>query len=504
MAHTLSVVDGVEATTLALANTAAAGYHLIAYNPVMSAYLDQRNASLYTPGDYSVMGKYQNIIETITCEIVGASRDDLFVKLRALYRAIENARDYFQNRGMRTPSYLSYKPDSTTNTSYSVITGGRVDIPGTDASIAMGAGGEGEQLNNTMTGIVITIERESYWRAYPPAQSATIANWSTVWLNSGYDTGVVNWFGKLTADGGTYPLITGDIPALTEIRAALRNVADGLTLDKIVIGYRSAERGGAAHNLGGVWEAESGVQVTDTAITTDASASPGGGGNTKSRCTFATVATDAKRVYMNTAPQVVGAWRVFGRMAMSAGASTATVHANVALKSGSDILLGKSVTVSGTTWAMYDLGVMDINPGAVLAFDQNTQRFDGIYLYAARVTGAASLDIDCLFIVPCDEYYAQVTGMAITSVPNGGLMRIGNIAPVSQSCQVIYEGIDLAISPQSWAVPTWAGDIRFPPGAGTLYFLCGDASWGNLFETTNRIRFYVFHTPLYLSARGNG
>ena len=508
MAHTLSVVDGVEGTTLALAGTAATGYHLSAYNPLMAQYSDQRNSSIYTPGDFSVQGKYGNIIETITCEIVGTSRDDLFVKLRALYRAIENARDHKQNIGIRNPTYLSYKPDSVTNTAYSVILGGRVDIPGVDASITQGAGGEGEQLANTMTGIVITIEREPFWRALPPAMSATVTNWATAWLNTDITTGLgnVGWFGQINADGGTYPLIPGDLPALTEIRAGLRFAGDGLTLDKLVIGYRSARyAGNGAYGAGGLLEAETGTVGIDTAVAADATASPGGGGNTKARCTFATTATDAKRLLMQQSTTLTGSWRVFGRMAMSAGASTATVHLTTLAKGGLETTIPGIATVSGTAWTMYDLGVINAGPGIDPAFDQMTQVFNGIYVFAARTSGAASLDFDCLFLVPVDEYYLTASNMALLSSPSGGTVRLGNITPVSSAGQTAYmSAVTGQYFQQSWSIPQFSGDMRFPPGAGALYYLFGDATWGNIFEATLKIRLYLFYTALYLAARGNG
>lgn len=478
MAHTLTIHDGVETTDIALAATAATGYHLIAYNPIMSAYIDQRNASPYLTGDYSVMGKYQNIIETITCEIVGTSRDDLFVKLRALYRAIENARDYVQFPNQRSPSYLTYQPDSTTNASYSCILGGRIDIPGTDASITMGAGGEGEQLNNTMTGIVITIEREPFWRSGAPVISYA----SIIGGASGVTTSP--W---ASLDAGTIP---GDIPAPVEVLGKVN--AAGI-LDIVWFGYSSRAHKGTGYDGAGVQEAEGGAMGTDTSAIADATASPGGGTNNKARCTFATVATDAERVTLAVAPGY-GVFRVFARCQLSAaGTVTLYVKAKSSTAAAAQKISNTPVTITHTAWRMIDLGIVALpilaqqgpGPGVLNR---------SLIVSASRSAGACSLDIDFLFLLPIDEGVIQVKGAAL---PSDIFLLYSNIMPGLNTLYVM----DVSNTPSSF--PQWSGYIRFPPGPGYLYALGGDANFANVLGANSFTWSSGYYTA-YLTARGNG
>jgi hypothetical protein len=481
----LSITDGVEATTLALAATASTGYHLLSYSPSMSNYSDQRNASLYMPGDYSVVGKYSNIVETITCEIVGTSRDDLFVKLRALYRAIENARDWVQYPNQRNPSYLSYKPDSTSNTSYSCILGGRVDIPGTDSSIMQGAGGEGEQLANTMTGIVITIEREPFWRSAIPNLWLTGA---TVLINSVLTPNP--WYSH---NLGT---ILGDFPA--PFNCVFWDIIPAST-DKLWIGYASLARKGAGYSGAGMREVEGGTMGTDTTAVADTTASPGGATNNKARCTFATVATDAERVTITVTPGA-GVFRVFARCMLSAAGTVSLYVKAKSSVSGSGTSIAKisnsPVAITHTAWRMIDLGLVVLPNVDQISFQPaNDDR--ALIVSALRSAGACSLDIDFLFLLPVDEAVVQVTGALLATAADA--VVYSSMMPKQN---VLYAS-DNQNSPTRF--PQWSGYIRPLPGAGYLYVLGGDVNFANTFTLAgNNFQFGAYCNYAYLSARGNG
>ena len=479
ISHILSIYDGVEATTLALANTAAAGYHLLAYNPIDANYIDQRNASLYTPGDYSVMGKYGNIVETITVEIVGTSRDDMFVKLRALYRAIENARDYVQFPNQRNPSYLSYKPDSTTNTSYSCILGGRVDIPGTDANIAQGAGGEGEQLANTMTGIVITIEREAGWRNAAPVLAVAGA------------TGIVSTTFASAWGKAAIASLPGDLPASTFISVAA-NAAE--TLDTLYIGTRSSKRGGANYANAGMIEAESGTYSApaDTSPAADATASPGGGGNTKLQCTFAGTPGNSKRCGLTPALGF-GVYKVFLRARLSAAGSV-TMYLQYAALGVGQYFLSNIVTITNTAWRMIEMGNVLLPPTFPIYREFGTAE-TYVYLYAARNSGACSLDLDFYYFMPVDECLVKIAGAAAVSPY---LVNCVNLLPGIQGCNIVDSIGDPYISPQQ------AGAISLEPGNSEIYFLGGDANFANTLAPAAGYPFVLSAYYKYLTARGNG
>lgn len=506
MAHTLSIVDGVEATTLALAATAATGYHLIAYNPIMSAYIDQRNASLYMPGDYSVMGKYQNIIETITCEIVGTSRDDLFVKLRALYRAIENARDWVQCPGIRNPVYLAYQPDSTTNTSYSCILGGRVDVPGTDSGITMGPGGEGEQLNNTMTGIVITIEREPYYRSFALSHTGDRSlSTGTIAPSLTDSIGNAAAWGAFDLDGGTYPIISGDIPALAQLEYSPRNAADAIAIDKVYVSYVSDSRAGVnpvsgvhLYTIGGLMEAELGSMSSGSFTVADATAS--GAGNTKVRTSFAALATNGLRWESSYGGLPPGVYRVFGRMKLTgAGSSVVYVQPQVGFYNMPAL---PAVTVTATAWTMYDMGLLDLSVFQP-TFGSANLIGPKLFCYAAGTAGT-DLEIDFLFTMPIDECF--IVGRNLGIAGSVGTMRVSNMEPVSPPRGVFYTfaGKTQAI-PDLMSYGLISGDIRCRPGKGRIYYMSMNASNQNVYDGgTLKYRLSLYTVALHTTARGNG
>jgi hypothetical protein len=487
VAHTLNIVDGVEGTTLTLAGTpTSTGYHLQRYAAQFPRLSDQYNGSLYADGSRSVFGKAENIIETITVEVQGSSRDDLYVKLRALYRAIMNARDYAQYPGVRTASYIAYKPDSVTNTSYSAILGGQVDVPQLDGEILSGEGSEGELLSNTISGVVITIEREPFWRQYPPATSATKTAWSTALVTTASNTGNAKAWGALTIDGTTYAIIPGDLPALAELRFGLRNVADALTCDKLVVGYKSDERALGGYDAGGLVEAELSGLVGGSSYQADATASPGGGGNTKVRTGLATggEGNNFSRCEIPINSQPKGTWRVFARMKLTGAATSVSVSAQYLSQN-----IGPAVTVTATSWRMYDLGVFT-QEAAEKGLDQTSVLVPYIKLWAARLSGAAELEFDFIFLVPIDEYYISASGLALAS-QLFSIFRVGNITPGSQSGHVAVcgnsapaTGYDLYAAIQN--VSQYTGNLRLPPGKGTLYWLSGDTNFGNILDATSK------------------
>ena len=481
MAHQLSLYDGVEGTTLALAATAATGYHLIAYNPSMSGYAEQRNSTMYAPGDISVVGKYGNIVETVTLEIVGTTRDDLYVKLRALYRFIENARDWVQNPNLRSPSYMVYKPDSTTNEGYSAVLGGRVDVAGIDANILAGAGGEAEQLANTMTGIVLTIEREPFYRSAAPAPDAYN-------VLSNFNSNMANAWRNINL--GT---IIGDISA----GAALNMMESGGVgnLARIIWGYSSAARKGAGYAGAGLIECEAGTNGTDTTSTTDVTASPGGAGNTKKRCTFAT-ATDAIRLTMTASPGA-GTFRIYMRCKLSAaGTVAAYMQYQPSTVASSSKITNAPVSITHTTWQMVDLGLV-VLPAAMPLIYNEVSAVRTLYISASRSAGAASLDMDFIFIMPVDEGLVEIRCAPITV--NFGSANYSSCIPTRDVAYIMDTNNSV------WATCQLSGSMRFQPGAGYVYLLCGDTNFGNtLGSTGTEFHAKVEYSPFYLAPRGNG
>jgi hypothetical protein len=224
-----------------------------------------------------------------------------------------------------------------------------------------------------------------------------------------------------------YTDVVGDVPA----RLYYLHV-DDLAVARIYrqfwMGFRSdARAGGDAANVASVWECEDGTANIDTALGPDATASPGGGGNTLMTCDFSPTTTWAERVAIlmsdvtiNYANQV-GSYVVLLRAQVDAGV------AQVYLRSGNGTNIayrqGPVVDVADTAWTLYNLGVVEFPtrslhavPTALLAatYDQRDQ----LALWARVKPGEAvpsQFDMDCLVLIPCDEYFIHVQSAEVAA-----------------------------------------------------------------------------------------
>ena len=491
MAHTLSIYDGVTGSTLALASTGSTGYKLLKRQRLMPEIDAQRNSSMYRDGELPVSSKRLNVIEEIWLEIIGSSIDDMFVKLRALEAAVEH--DYMEQPNVRQPAYLIDQPQGCTNAAYSVLIGGRVDEPEFDATGESEEGGEGELLAYTMSGVVLTIEREPFWREKPPLLSATVTDFSTNVLNA---TSLATGNSKVTISG-----TPGDLPALT--RLYVEPSATTAAFANLVAGYRSVARGANPAN-GGLIEAElsSIPPSSDSSDVADATAS----GGHKIRTTFATVATDLQRlrIVVNGAP--AGSWRVFARMKITAG--TASVYLGSADKQVTPGIVAEPsgiyitnapVTVSATAWTMHDMGIVTIPQiGNMLSLTAATLSVI-LSLFAARTSGAGSLDIDYLFLLPVDESYLSLAGGQADYQDSAyDAYLYDGIAPSGPMARNVRGGLSYTIGALNWS-----SDLTLPPGDGYLYILTGDRNWANTL-TGNGVKVSLWRVARYATARGNG
>ncbi len=479
MAHLLTLYNGTDGTTLDLQSNP--GYMLTGYASDPGIVDMVQNSSLYTDGSLTVHSRRENAVDTYTLDVIGTSADDCIAKLRGLYILVDRARDYIEKPGQRTPSYISLKPQNSTNTSYSIIKGGFVTPP--DQWLAQA------WASSQIRGITLLIEREPFWRNFAPVPSTTITDWALLidWGTFTSDFGVLNVSGN-----------NGDLPSLCVLQIAIAP-GGGNSFDRVFVGYRSSARGGSLYNAAGVQEAESGSMGQDTTATTDVTASPGGAGNTKVTCTFATNTNSVTRVTIN-ATAGSGTYRCFARCKLTAASTGVSLAANYGTTSGSGITNNASVTVTSTTWHMIDLGIIDhpVLPGNTLKRLASTADLV-IYIQAGRLVGTGSLDIDCLFLIPVDEYVltAQHVGASLSTA----LYQFDNILPNAMGGASVVVGSS-SLSVYQQAVTT--GDLYLPLGlGGELYWMVGDAGFANVFDgVNNRIAINVYAHNRYVLARG--
>jgi len=214
--------------------------------------------------------------------------------------------------------------------------------------------------------------------------------------------------------------VVGDVPArLYAMR--LYGASAGTLTRKYWIGFRSDNKVNGPQNFTALWELEGGTANTDTSVTTDALASPGGGGNTKMLCTFATTPTvwhlkcslswetiTSNANYDDFAGQFV----ILLRAKMDTG--TAQVKLDNSFGGGLTRVFGPVVDIAATDYTIYNLGVItyplrDVRALSTALLADTYDHPQRVAIWARRKTGStAALSLDCLVAIPCDEYFVYV------------------------------------------------------------------------------------------------
>lgn len=504
--------------TLDLNGTGATGYFLVSsdsefgYAPAEALADVAYAASPFRDGNMPVSQRFGNASEEINIEIVGSSADNALLLLRNLQMALRRARDYFTDPNWRDPAFLTFKPNGATNSVYSVLYGGSLEVSREflDADLV-----------TFRIRCKVRLEREPFWRAYSPALDTAYTRETDLYpVNyTGYPANIWNakpW-GQLDFDAGvTRANIGGDIPALARLMFTIDQAA-ALTLDKAVFAVSSWHRHPAkaadATFRGGLVEAENAITGTDTTKTADATANPGGGGNTRMSTLFVTTSMaerfTCKGAAFNYAiPQ--GNFRVFARMKLSAAGS---VSAKLKYYSARGPETGvpsvpeetTAVTFTSTSWTIVDMGLLAFERFASSIGAKGYSRsLDYVEFWASKVTGAAglTLHVDFLFLMPVDDCYLTITGAGITR--ENTMIHASTIEPAGATYPMslvgYQESIPLGALNSKTAIGT--GALYLPAGACSLFWISGDASWVNVFSSTNNHILQLHAVERYLNARG--
>ena len=343
-----------------------------------------------TPGQ-----KPDSVIEAMQVRVTGSSHDNLATYLQSLHAMQEGAIRYIKDQFEQNPVWLWSQTKSET--------GGRRALV---RSIGIGwdsgwYGHGGETPDPLIIGnqalLTLTIEREAYWERTSNTTAATDTDVSAI-------GGVFDYSGTD---------VVGDAPArIHELKVGHDN--GGLVFDECWLGFRSANKHGTLGNYNPIWELEDGINGADTLSAIDATASPGGGGDTKKTCTFAVEAGWKTRVTMALSNVSADESDHYGRfvclLRAKVTAGTAEVRIRqLMLDDASSITSGPIVEISATDWTIYNLGVVTIplrNLHAVTTTHVG-DGYDSDYAIQirARETATCDLYMDCLVMIPCDEYY---------------------------------------------------------------------------------------------------
>lgn len=331
------------------------------------------------------------VVETMELILHGMSEDDIADNLNRLNRMLTRAREMRDDDVQEREVWLEAQLVSETNTRRALIRDGRYEITYSLGSIPT--------RSSFLVYMTLALERTPAWES---DSSISTSNFGIDLISGSavYD------------DHGA-----GDMPGRFQV--SVYPVTG--TIDTLWMGFRSDRKTGTA-KIGGPWEAESGSPLTDSASSSDSNAS----GNGKVRVSFASSSSlmDRLRIISTSAggigTQTIGRFLVLGRMQMTGGSSVARVR----LKSGWYDKAGnvgtnwKSsdlVTVSASTWAFYELGVVKFPPTFGGARGVAYMNAVAIALEAEKTSGACSLDIDCFRFIPIDEGFVKVSGGYITS-----------------------------------------------------------------------------------------
>ena len=336
-----------------------------------------------------------DVIETMPIAIHGNSDDNQAASLRELHRLQDSVLFFNEetSAGIGSIVWLVWQTEGETNARRRLVKS--LDIA-FDNSLWFTCG-HGEVASELR--VILTMRVAPWWEA-------TTSNFYT---QSGlYPTG----------DTFNYGAPGGDAPGrVDEIRLSGHVYTGATDLVKFWYGFRSERKHGGIANFITRWEIEDGAGGTDTAAVTEAGASPDMSANNCLETTFATDATMIKRGYVILDNVTANYTDNYGRFvvllrAKVDAATTATaridyaIYENVAIIDGT-LLEGQFLTFSNTSWQMYDTGlVVQIPAGNARIQDAvDVARLCGFNLYARRDVGAGSLFLDCLILIPIDEYF---------------------------------------------------------------------------------------------------
>lgn len=212
------------------------------------------------------------------------------------------------------------------------------------------------------------------------------------------------WFTKTSLGGYVLDAGTPIGTAPGKVTLNIAEVSGGNHLGNVWFGIRRKYSASASFNP--VIELESGSNGTDTASAADAGAS---GGNKKT-VTFVTT-TLSRRVYWSivlpAAESYRGRYLVLCRMKLSAGSTTAGVQLKYDFGGGANPVPCEEVYFTDTNWRLVELGEIQLPPSRVLSWDLSGYYFE---LWAERLNGAGNLDLDCIILIPSDQFLSAKNG----------------------------------------------------------------------------------------------
>lgn len=388
----------------------------------------------------------ETVVEEIPVRVRAASADALSSVMQTLHR-LQVLTAAWVDATEPEPTWLHCKLDAETGERRAVVR--RIEFRYVTSWFNM------QSDPNLLLGQLI-VERDPYW------ESLTQSN---LVINSGMGT----LGGAFAYAYGANPRPMGDAPA----RLAELNVMGSAEQAYAWVGFRSAQKHGTLADFLSRWELEAGGLSTDAALATDSTASPGGGGNTKVVVSFATQAGWAMRwygylfQYRSTAqiPANYGQYLALLRAKVASG-TTAEVSMLYGYQT-STITAGPFVRISATDWTLYPVGLVRIPPSGIALSPGTAAELSWEYLalYARRLAGSGAMDIDCLVLIPVDEYAVM---LSISQVAGGTSTLRASLPPLGQYVGQYFGWTGSEFVIMGTPAVAWNGP-GLPRGDGYLY-----------------------------------
>lgn len=351
-----------------------------------------------------------DVTEAIPALVRITSDDNLASTLQDIWRLSEQARLYSANRH-QTPVWLKRKLDGESGGAAEGVQYLVKSLSFTPNAQFGGLFDVGPAITNGRIG-VIPVTHHPYGEAVSAATTTGTDNVSVI------------------GGASDYTDVTGDVPARMNY-VHIDDLAAARVYRQFWLGFRSDSRaGGDAANVASLWELEDGTPnaAADSAVATDATASPGGGGNTKVRCTFATDETWASRVSILMSDVTASYGNQIGSYVVLLRAMVDSGVAQVKLRSGSGagaVLYrqGPVVDIADTAWNLYNLGTVEwptrsLHAAPTTLFAATYDQRDGMAIWARVKPGETTptqFDMDCLILVPADEYWIHVQSADVSA-----------------------------------------------------------------------------------------
>lgn len=405
-----------------------------------------------TDGRTLISGALGNVTETIRCELTAGTIVQLAAMLSKLLRFKQDCNDFWDTFGQIEPVYIKHQVVGEPGPRFALLYDIDVDI---DDPIEPGA------ANRAVT---IVIEREYGWRGIAPGDNPK--HWFYIWNNqeqqwsasnahllTGTDhlvSGTIQNRAELNAAISGFITqnfieipankIPGDMPALVSLSVQQTVSVNATTLlcgkmTKRPTGNISRFSGNNQIPIYNFNAADGNVIGGDTTLASDTGTPIGtSGSRQRSVTTFATIATMSNRLTFFPGTHTPngfslnvmrGRYAVFLRARLSAASTNVSIQMTLR-QGGNDNLTttpviltdqGAGGTGNSTDWALMNLGqiVIPVSDKTSVGADGRGVFVDNsgggqlsIALAAARNSGAGSLYMSDLILIPIDEGAIQI------------------------------------------------------------------------------------------------